>query len=84
MNHEKALQEINKRIGKGKGCLFENFVQLADHIGTSPQAVGSFLNGNQSPLPESILAAFGMTRSKKIEYDYRFNDAPITYKRVDK
>lgn len=73
MTKEKALQEITKRIGTGKGCLFASIYDLAIALDMFPQNVQRFLRGDR-PIPDSCLELFGLERVKH----------PDTYRRKEK
>lgn len=61
MTKEKALKEITKRIGTGKGCLFADKTQLAYALDMHPNNVQRFFRGDR-PIPDSCLELFGLER----------------------
>lgn len=73
MTKEKTLQEITKRIGTGKGCLFASVSDLAAALKMYPQNVQRFLRGDR-PIPDACLELFGLERVKHED----------TYRRVSK
>ncbi len=73
MTKEKALQQITKRIGTGKSCLFASISDLAIALEMYPQNVQRFLRGDR-PIPDACLELFGLER---VEH-------PDTYRKVSK
>lgn len=73
MDYEKALQEINKKIGTGKGCLFKTQTELADSLGIAKQNISAILAGKRA-IPQPMLDIANLERVKH----------PDTYQRKEK
>lgn len=73
MNYDKAIQEIKKKIGTGKGCMFRTQTELGDALGIAKQNISAILNKTK-PIPQSMLDIADLERVKH----------PDTYRRKGK
>jgi plasmid maintenance system antidote protein VapI len=71
VDYEKALQEINKKIGKG--CVFKTQTELADSLGIAKQNISAILAGKRA-IPQPMLDIANLERVKH----------PDTYRRKEK
>lgn len=73
MNHQRALEEIKKHIGKGKR--FRTQTEMAEHLGVEPSNVNAVFTGARPKIPDNMLAIANLQRVKHPDTYIKKQDA---------